>query len=152
MGKIRSDGKGWDGVDWKPPTPAEQPSQQQPPPLPPSPTTPNVPPPQLAPQMAQVQTPVSPPIPTMETPTAIKIRASEFVGVGCFIQGVGILCPFVGFMFAWVPGAVFGLLAGLGLLLAGGRKAIVWKCGACMNRLSDGDIRVCPVCKASLRE
>jgi hypothetical protein len=77
-----------------------------------------------------------------------KIKKTEFLGKSYFIQGLGILCPFIGLV-AGVPGFVFGLLAGLGLLVYGSRQSVVWKCGECRNTLTDGDVKLCPVCKAS---
>ena len=77
-----------------------------------------------------------------------KIKKTEFIGKGCFIQGLGLLCPFIGLV-AGVPGFLVGLLAGLALLLYGSRQSVVWKCGDCRNNLADRDVRVCPVCKAS---
>jgi hypothetical protein len=83
---------------------------------------------------------------------AKRIRQSEFVGTGCLIQGVGILCPFIGAAVAGVVGAVLGLGLALALFIYGGRRAITWKCGACRNPLPSEDVKVCPVCKAALDE
>jgi hypothetical protein len=79
-----------------------------------------------------------------------KIRTTEFIGKGCFIQGLGLLCPFIGLV-AGVPGFLVGLLAGLGLLVYGSRQSVVWKCGECKDPLAAPDVRRCPVCKARFK-
>ncbi len=38
-----------------------------------------------------------------------KIKQTEFIGKGCFIQGLGLLCPFI-CLVAGLPGLVLGLL------------------------------------------
>jgi len=71
---------------------------------------------------------------------AKKIKRSEFAGIGMWYQLVGlILCC-----------TVIGALIGIPLLIVGGRKAIVYKCSNCMNKV-DKEARMCPVCRADLQ-
>jgi hypothetical protein len=69
-------------------------------------------------------------------------RKAELIGKGCFVQGVGlILC------FLFSP---FGLIAGICILVVGGRMAYKLTCGSCGNKIEDKDVKMCPVCKANL--
>ena len=79
-----------------------------------------------------------------------RIAKSSFLGLGCVVQGLGFMAPGLGFMFGGIIGAAFGLILFLILIIAGSRMARYWKCGACANRLTDGDIGVCPACGAVL--
>ncbi|MBN1460607.1 MAG: hypothetical protein JXA57_13820 [Armatimonadetes bacterium] len=83
---------------------------------------------------------------------AKRIKQSEFVGIGCVIQALGILCPFVGGAVAGPIGVVLGLGVGVGLFIYGGRRAVKWKCSVCKNPLPAKDVMVCPVCKATFDE
>jgi hypothetical protein len=67
------------------------------------------------------------------------IKKAEFVGLGALVQFVGLILCFVLFP--------IGLLAGLVLLVAGGRMAIVRKCSECRNKVPK-DARVCSACGA----
>lgn len=93
--------------------------------------------------MAPIETP------DREAIMALRIKKAEFVGKGCLVQGLGVLCPCVGLM-AGTIGMMVGLVGGLGLLLYGRRLSIVWRCGNCKNAIMDGEVAICPVCKASL--
>ena len=91
--------------------------------------------------------------------TAERERVSSFVGVGCLLQAVGLLAPFFLYaIFAAVAGlaaGAIGAVAGLVLLpvlfVVGSRKASSWRCGNCKNPLASKDVRLCPVCHATLR-
>ncbi len=52
-----------------------------------------------------------------------KIKTTEFVGIGCLLQALGLLCPFVGLL-AGLPGFLFGLLPGLDATLEYSRQDI----------------------------
>ena len=85
------------------------------------------------------------------------IKKSEFAGAGCLLQGVGLLCPLIGFWFGTVVaggaggvlGAGIGALPALVLLIVGSRRAHTWRCSDCMNTLVDRDVRICPVCRVT---
>ena len=86
-----------------------------------------------------------------ETITRASIqRRSEFAGVGCVLQGLGLLSPFLGWMVLGVFGAFLGVIAMLGLLLYGSRRAFTYVCGHCHNPVAGRDVRICPVCHAEL--
>lgn len=80
---------------------------------------------------------------------AKKKTKTEFAGSGCLVQGVGLLLPFIGAVFG-AAGVTVGIVLGIVLLIAGSRMAQYWICGHCRNRLSDGGVKLCPVCKAAL--
>jgi len=70
-------------------------------------------------------------------------KRGEFVGVGCLVQGLGfVLC------FFFFP---IGLVAGIIVLIIGGRLAVKLVCSACGNKIEDKGVNICPVCKAVLR-
>lgn len=89
---------------------------------------------------------------------ARRERKGEFTGVGCLVQGLGLLLVLGagvgGFLAFSIPGAIIGGLVGgvggLALLLIGGRMALKWVCSACRNPLADGSVRMCPTCRAHL--
>jgi hypothetical protein len=70
---------------------------------------------------------------------ATKIRKSEFAGKGALIQFIGLICCFLIFP--------FGLVAGIILLVVGGRIAIVTKCSACRGNV-EKEARLCPHCRS----
>jgi hypothetical protein len=83
---------------------------------------------------------------------AKRERVGQFAGIGCFIQGLGLLAPFA-------LGALFGTtgaLVGVGLLvvlfIVGSSKAKSWRCGNCKNPIANAEVRACPVCKAQLQK
>jgi hypothetical protein len=88
-------------------------------------------------------------MPEPET-VAERERVVQFAGVGCAIQGLGILAPFVLSAFAGTIGAAIGVLLLIVLLFVGGAKASTWRCGNCKNPIAEADVRLCPVCKARL--
>ena len=63
-------------------------------------------------------------------------------GGGCLVQLVGFIACFIAFP--------VGLFIGIALLVVGGRMARYPACGNCGNRLEDRDVRICPVCRATL--
>jgi len=75
-------------------------------------------------------------------------KKSDFVGPGAAVQLLGIVLPIaLGFM-AGPAGAVVGILAGIMLLIIGGRMAILWTCGKCGNKLTSKQVKICPTCGA----
>jgi hypothetical protein len=88
---------------------------------------------------------------------AKRKKKSEFAGIGCVYQAIGLLCPIIfSFLTAVVIGTEEGITVGfliglflmLILLLYGSRKSIKWICGNCRNPIADKSVNVCPVCKA----
>jgi hypothetical protein len=75
---------------------------------------------------------------------------NNFIGVGCLVQGLGMLVPFVGFVYFSVGGAALGVIILLVLLILGSRMSRSWRCGACANPIASGDVRMCPTCKMTL--
>lgn len=67
-------------------------------------------------------------------------KKSEFAGIGCLFQGVGLVLLF------WFP---FGTIMGVILLFYGSFRSIVLKCGDCGNTVERG-AKLCPTCKAQL--
>jgi len=74
-------------------------------------------------------------------PRAKVKRRGEFVGSGCFLQGIGVIL-----LFLFPLGTVIGII----LILWGGRLAIKYECGACGNRVDGRHVKICPVCKTRL--
>ena len=72
---------------------------------------------------------------------AERIRKSEFVGIGCVFQAIGIALLF------FFP---IGTFIGVVLFVYGWIKSVHWVCGNCRNPLADGDVRVCPACHANI--
>ena len=106
-------------------------------------------------------------------PVAIA-KDSESFGIGCLIQLVGLTLPIIGFALGAMLGSalanrtvgslslvlgasggmiggVAGVLAMLALLVVGSKKARLWRCSNCMNRVIDKRVRLCPTCHAPLK-
>lgn len=82
---------------------------------------------------------------TREGHTARVQRASEFAGIGCAIQGLGLLTILIGI---WSP---ILWLVGILLLLVGSAKSIHYVCGHCRNRLDSKRVTICPACHTHLQ-
>ncbi|MGH8017681.1 MAG: hypothetical protein ACREIA_05220 [Opitutaceae bacterium] len=85
-----------------------------------------------------------------QTPSAParKIRKSEFAGKGALVQLFGLAGGAAGLYYAPSTGVgVVSIVAGLVLLIIGGRMACRHICGSCGNRV-DKISRVCPHCQA----
>lgn len=83
----------------------------------------------------------------MKTPettvTAEKKNKTEFAGLGAAVQAIGLVVCFLIFP--------VGLVAGILLLVIGGRMAIVWGCSECRGKI-DKAARRCPHCGAQFEE
>ena len=88
---------------------------------------------------------------TEQALTTKRERKTSFVGLGCFIQGAGLLAPFLLGAFMGTTGAVIGIVMALILFFVGSAKSSTWRCGNCKNPLADADVRMCPVCKAQIK-
>jgi hypothetical protein len=71
-------------------------------------------------------------------------RKTEMAGVGCAVQGLGLL--FLVFGIVWWPGVLLGLFG----LVLGSMLSRKWVCPACKNRLDSGSVKLCPACRADL--
>jgi hypothetical protein len=70
---------------------------------------------------------------------AHKIKKGELVGVGFFYQLLGFFLCFT----------IIGAIIGIPLIIIGSRKAIVYKCSICMNKV-DKRSAFCTLCKSDL--
>jgi Zn finger protein HypA/HybF involved in hydrogenase expression len=77
--------------------------------------------------------------PALHQKAEIKSK-SEFIGVGCFVQLVGLVLLFL------FP---IGTIAGVLLLILGGRMAIKLVCSSCGNPVSGKQVKVCPSCQSA---
>jgi uncharacterized CHY-type Zn-finger protein len=80
-------------------------------------------------------------IPNQSIHRAQIIKKSEFAGAGALVQILGVLACFT----------LVGIIIGIPLLIIGSNMSKKFLCGDCRNKLTGKDVRVCPVCKASLR-
>lgn len=85
-----------------------------------------------------------------EQNVARREKVNHFAGAGCLIQGAGLLAPLILGAIGGLLGFVVGIPVALVLLLAGSRKSVTWRCGHCKNPVADPDVRMCPVCRATL--
>jgi hypothetical protein len=83
-------------------------------------------------------------------PPKPRLRKGEFIGVGCFVQGIGLLLPYLFYVALGVAGALVGIIVCLGLLVLGGRMSTKWLCGACKNPIANGSVEICPTCRSGL--
>jgi GYF domain 2 len=114
-------------VDWQPFSALE--AILQPPPVIPSPSPPAIAPPTLA--RASIR------------------KGSSFVGGGCAVQGLGLVCLILAAVtFPTVIGPIIFGIAGLWLLIYGGRQAQWFECSTCGGRLSHRRVKLCPHCNA----
>lgn len=82
---------------------------------------------------------------------AKREKVTEMAGSGCMIQTLGLAAPVFGLFVLGDVGLVGGLVVMVVLFLVGSAKSQWWRCGNCRNRLSDRQVRICPVCHAQLR-
>ena len=74
-----------------------------------------------------------------------------FIGVGCLVQGLGLIGFFVlAALFGFPVGLLLGLVAMLVLMIVGRVVGTEWSCSACGNRLAGENVTTCPVCRATL--
>lgn len=90
--------------------------------------------------------------PPMQAPPvrASRVYKSDFIGIGCLTQGLGVLCLIVGFAAGGMLGALLGAAVLFVCLVVGSNQSRYAVCGACSNRLASPDARMCPVCRAEL--
>ena len=87
----------------------------------------------------------------VEAPAKSRLKpkkTTEMVGIGCVVQGLGLVMPFLGYTIAGVTGAVVGIFLLIPLLIIGGRQAIKWICPNCNNPIASKQVKVCPACHA----
>jgi Zn finger protein HypA/HybF involved in hydrogenase expression len=66
-----------------------------------------------------------------------KIKHTEFIGVGCAVQVLGIALLFL------FP---IGTIIGIALLVWGSQLSVKWQCATCGNRIEQS-AKICPTCK-----
>ncbi len=74
---------------------------------------------------------------------ATKKQKTEFAGAGAAVQAVGVLACFL--VFPW------GLIAGVMLLIIGGRMAVSQRCSECAGKVEKA-ARVCQHCGARFED
>ena len=72
---------------------------------------------------------------------ATRERKSEFAGIGCLAQALGLALLFV------FP---IGTVAGVILLIWGSRASMYTRCSSCKTKLPDKTATVCAGCRAEL--
>jgi len=86
----------------------------------------------------------------MTEPLSARLeKKSEVAGIGCVVQAIGLLFPFVGALGGEV-GVVVGVVVMLAFLVYGSHLSAKWVCGNCKNPVAGRDVRVCPTCRANL--
>lgn len=87
-------------------------------------------------------------------------KKTEFVGLGCVIQGLSLVGIYAGFMIGGVLGAftsadvaiaagvIGGLVIMVPLFIWGSMLSKKWVCSECRNPLFDKKVKICPVCKS----
>lgn len=78
-------------------------------------------------------------------------KKGEFAGAGALVQALGLILMFVLFPLGGIVAGVFGILAGLILLIIGSRMSYKYICSECGNKV-DKDVKMCPVCKAEFEK
>jgi uncharacterized membrane protein len=81
---------------------------------------------------------------------ARREKRSEVAGVGCLIQGLGLLAPFVLGALLGIIGGAIGLVLLLVMFFVGSAKATKWICGNCKNPIASKEVTVCAACRARL--
>lgn len=82
---------------------------------------------------------------------AKKIRSTSFAGRGALVQALGLAVPIVFGLLWGALGIGLGLVPALVLFLKGSSLATSWRCGACGNPLHDRHVKLCPVCRDTLK-
>lgn len=81
---------------------------------------------------------------------ARREKRSEVAGVGCVIQGLGILAPFVLGALLSAFGVLIGLILLVVLFFVGSAKSRRWVCSNCKNPIASKEVTVCGACQARL--
>ena len=68
-------------------------------------------------------------------------RKTEFCGVGCLVQGIGLVS-----LFFFPYGTIIGIL----LLLIGSQMSMSWICSVCRGKI-DKKAKICPHCQSELQ-
>jgi hypothetical protein len=82
--------------------------------------------------------------------SAWKVKEIKSTGVGCIVQLLALILGGV-LLLSFFP---IGILVGVALIVAGlvwGRQlATKWSCDNCKNPIANGEVKICPVCHATL--
>ena len=101
------------------------------------------------PALPNINAPMEPPSPLVKA--SIK-KGSSIVGIGCAIQGLGLLCFVLGiYIIKTVVGPVILAALGVWLLFYGSRKASWFECSACGGKLAHGRVSLCPHCRSTFQ-
>jgi len=74
----------------------------------------------------------------------------DISGVGCLIQVLGLLAPFVISVFLSYIGGAIGMFLLVVMFFAGAAKHTKWICSNCKNPVDSEGVAVCPTCGAHL--
>lgn len=77
--------------------------------------------------------------PSAGSATASKSKTTEFFGVGAILQAFGVLLCIWPFP--------YGLIPGIALLFYGSKRATVFRCVNCGNKV-EKETRICPHCQS----
>jgi hypothetical protein len=84
--------------------------------------------------------------PAANTATVRRRKKSEFFGKGALVQLLAIGLFFGVALFAgWLVAFILALI----LFVIGSSMSSSWICGACGNKLSDKNVKVCPTCRST---
>jgi hypothetical protein len=83
--------------------------------------------------------------------TAKKKVKYEMAGIGCVVQGFGLVFLIGGF-FGGSMGIMLGIFIGLMLLVAGSQLSKKTICSACGNKVPEKTSLMCPTCKATFQK
>jgi hypothetical protein len=72
---------------------------------------------------------------------ATREKKSEFAGLGCLLQGIGLVLLF------FFP---IGTVVGIALILWGSWSSVYWRCSACKAKLPDKSATICAACRTEL--
>ena len=70
--------------------------------------------------------------------------------VGCLIQGLGLLAPFVISVFLGFIGGAIGMVLLVVMFFVGAAKHTKWICSNCKNPVDSEEAAVCPTCGTRL--
>jgi hypothetical protein len=103
----------------------------------------------------------APPIPNECTRTAAALMNEQVViarreknfdisGVGCVIQGLGLLAPFAISVFLGFIGGAIGMILLVVMFFIGAAKHTKWICSNCKNPVDSEEVALCASCGAHL--
>jgi len=82
--------------------------------------------------------------------SARREKNFDISGVGCLIQGLGLLAPIVISVFLGFIGGAIGVILLVVMFFIGSAKSTKWICGNCKNPIDSKEVTVCATCGAHL--